>query len=170
MDEEPIPDRFGIQNCAFGKNGTPRRHNRKKISNALDISASTPQVMFYEKLALEVNAQASGLTVVRPATMRGESGNDQKFSVMATGNGQTFAFDICQQISEEQVLRTYMKQLDTGARTFIVSLGGRPSPLAVELAQNYGIGMLGPGDVGEFFSKRLLPQAATSKLAYEALA
>jgi len=125
--------------------------------------------MYYEKLALEVNAQASGLTVVRPAVLRGESGSDQRFTVVATGNGSTYAFDISQALDEDQILRTYMKQLDTGARTFIVGMGGRPTPRAVELAQSYGIGLLGPGDVEEFFSKRLVAQAVSRPLTAQSL-
>ena len=118
--------------------------------------------MFYEKLALEVNAGAAGLQVVRPAVVRGESGIDQRFTMLATGDGRSYAFDIVPQATEEQVLRTFVKQLDAKVTAFIVSLNGRPSERAKELANGYGIGIITPAEVGDFFSKKLVPQAATT--------
>jgi|SRR5579863_9454778 len=118
--------------------------------------------MFYEKLALEVNAGAAGLQVVRPAVVRGESGIDQRFTMLATGDGVSYAFDIVQQATEEQVLRTFVKQLDTKVTAFIVSLNGRPSQKAKELADGYGIGIITPVEVGDFFSKKLVPQAVSA--------
>lgn len=111
--------------------------------------------MYYEKLALEVNAAASGLEVVRPATLRGKSGFDQKFGFVASDGETMYAFDIYPQVSEKEVIRTYMKKMDSGAETYIVSLQGRPSEAVSDLARGYGIEVLGPGSVGDFFSKRI---------------
>jgi hypothetical protein len=113
------------------------------------------QHMYYEKLALEVNAAASGLGVVRPALLRGKSGFDQKFGFVASDGDTMYAFDIYPQVSEKEVMRTYIKKMDSGAETYIVSLQGRPSAAVANLARGYGIEILGPGSVGDFFSSRI---------------
>lgn len=114
--------------------------------------------MYYEKLALEVNAAASGLSVVKPASVKGKSGLDQKFTFVATDGTSTYAFDLYPEVGEKEVLRTYLKELDTGAETYMVCLQGKPTPEAADLAREYGLEVLGPGSVGEFFNKRIIQQ------------
>jgi hypothetical protein len=118
--------------------------------------------MYYEKLALEVNAAAAGLEVIKPASVRGESGRDQKFSFLATDGDTKYAFDIYPKIGEKEVLLTYIKKMDSGAETYIVSLQGRLPPEVAELARGYGIDVLGPGSVGDFFSSRITQQLRLS--------
>ena len=118
--------------------------------------------MYYEKLALEVNAAASGLEVIKPATLRGESGRDQRFSFLATDGVTMYAFDIYPKIVEKDVLLTYIKKMDSGAETYVVSLQGRPSQEVSDLARGYGIEILGPGSVGDFFSSRITEQLKVS--------
>jgi len=114
--------------------------------------------MYYEKLALEVNAGASGLTVIKPAVLTGKSGYDQKFTFVATDGASNYAFDIYTEVSEREVMRSYLKKLDTGAETYVVCLQGRLTPEAAALAREYGLGVLGPGSVGDFFNKRITQQ------------
>jgi hypothetical protein len=115
--------------------------------------------MYFEKLALEVNAVAAGLQVVKPATVRGRSGDDQRFAFVASDGSSTYAFEIFPEVSEKEVLRTYVKKLDAGVQACIVCLKGRPSVEASELACYYGIEVMGPGKVGDFFSRKVTPPA-----------
>jgi hypothetical protein len=111
--------------------------------------------MYYEKLALEVGATVAGLDVVKPAVLRGESGAEQRFTFVASDSSGTYAFDIYNEVKEVEVLRTYIKKMDTGANAYVVCLSGRPDAKAKELARNYGIDVLGPMEVGDFFSSRI---------------
>jgi len=114
--------------------------------------------MYFEKLALEVNAAASGLDVVKPAVIRGRSGIDQRFTFLAAEGTTMYAFDLYPQVSEKEVLKTYLKRLDTGAETYIVCLQGRPTLEAAFLARKFGIEVLGPGSVGDFFGEKITEQ------------
>ena len=111
--------------------------------------------MYYEKLALEVGATVAGFSVIKPAVIRGESGTDQRFTFVAADGSQMYAFDVCTEVGQVEILRMYVKKMDTGAKTFVICLSGRPKPEAQELANCYGIEVLGPKEVGDFFSKRI---------------
>jgi predicted RecB family endonuclease len=111
--------------------------------------------MYYEKLALEVGATVAGLDVVKPAVLRGESGLDQRFTFVAGDGPDMYAFDVYTEVRETEILRTYVKKMDTGAKAFVVCLSGRPDAKAKELARNYGIDVLSPMEVGDFFSTRI---------------
>jgi hypothetical protein len=111
--------------------------------------------MYYEKLALEVGATVAGLDVVKPAVIRGESGVDQRFTFVARDGSVMYAFDIYTDVRETEILRTYVKKMDTGVNAFVVCLSGRPDGKAKELARNYGINVLSPMEVGDFFSTRI---------------
>ena len=120
--------------------------------------------MYYEELALEVSASIAGLRVVKPPFMRGESGVEHRFSFVATDESTRYAFDVWQNVSEVEVLRTYIKALDTGAHAIIVCLSGKPTAEGKKLADSYRMDVLTPGDVGNFFSKRIIQQIrATSR-------
>ena len=123
--------------------------------NDLDTSGQQEPTMCYEKLALEVNARASGFDLVKPASVKGESGVDQRYSVVVSDGTQTYAIDILPRVGEAEVLRSYVKQLDTGARSFVVSLSGKPDSEVRAMADYYGVGVLTPADVDGFFSEKL---------------
>jgi hypothetical protein len=114
--------------------------------------------MYYEKLALEVNAAASGLDVIKPAVLKGRSGLDQKFTFVAADGPAMYAFDIYPEVGENEVMRAYVKKIDTGADTFVVCLQGKPTPEAADMARSYGIEVLGPGSVGDFFNRKITQQ------------
>jgi hypothetical protein len=111
--------------------------------------------MYYEKLALEVGARVVGLEVVKPAQIRGTSGEEHRFTFVAADGPEMYAFDVVPEASQLDILRTYVKKMDTGANAYVVCLSGRPSAEVRTLAKDYGIDVLGPGEVGDFFSGRI---------------
>jgi hypothetical protein len=121
--------------------------------------------MYYEKLALEVGATVAGLDVVKPAIIRGESGAEQRFTFVAADGSELYAFDVYTEVGEVEILRTYVKKMDTGANSFVVCLAGHPDARAKELAKNYGIDVLSPMEVGDFFSSRITRFIRTPKAA-----
>lgn len=121
--------------------------------------------MYYEKLALEVGATVAGFTVVKPSVIQGTSGNIQKFTFVASDGPEMYAFDVCTDVTQVEILRTYVKKMDTGAKTYVICLSGRPTPEAKEMARYYGIEILDPSDVGDFFCKKITQQIRSTKNA-----
>jgi hypothetical protein len=119
--------------------------------------------MYYERLALEVSATVAGLNVVKPPIITGASGVNHKFTFVATDGTANYAFDVYPDLGQVEILRSYVKKMDTGASTYIVCLSGRPSTDALEMARCYDMDILGPGDVGDFFSKRITAQILARK-------
>jgi predicted RecB family endonuclease len=119
--------------------------------------------MYYEKLALEVGATVAGFNVVKPAVIRGASGLDQRFTFVASDGPDTYAFDVSTEVGQREILQTYIKKMDTGAEVFAVCLSGKPKPEAREMAQHYGIEVLGPKEVGDFFSNRIALQVSFAR-------
>jgi hypothetical protein len=120
--------------------------------------------MSYERLALEVGATLAGLDIVRPAVIRGTSGVQHRFTFVATRGPLSYAFDICTEVGEVEVIRTYIKKLDTGARTLVVCPSGKVEPEARDLSESYGIEILGTKEVEDFFSKNITRQAGPSRV------
>ncbi len=112
--------------------------------------------MYYEKLALEVGATVAGFNVVKPPLLEGESGVEHKFTFVATDGDVAYAFDVYPEVGQVEILRAYVKKMDTGARTYVVCLSGRPTPEASGLARIYDVGILGPKEVGDFFSSKIV--------------
>jgi|SRR5579863_8269203 len=111
--------------------------------------------MYFEKLALEVNASIAGLETMKPAIIKGESGVDHKFTFLAMDDSKAFGFDIYPKVGEVEVLRAFVKKIDTGADVFVVCLSGRPEPEVQKMAEKYEVEVIGPGEVGNFFSSRI---------------
>jgi hypothetical protein len=114
--------------------------------------------VYYEELALEVNATIAGLEVRKPPVLCGKSGVEHKFAFLAADGPMRYGFDVCPQVGEIEILRAFVKKLDTGVEAFVVCLSGRPAPEGKELSAKYGIKVLSPGEVGDFFSKRISEQ------------
>jgi len=119
--------------------------------------------MYYERLALEVGATVAGLNVVKPPMLVGESGIEHRFTFVATDDTRKYAFDIYTELKETDIIYTYIKKMDTGAEAYVVCLSGRPNEKAKELARNYGIDVLTPMEVGDFFSTRITQFITASK-------
>jgi len=107
--------------------------------------------VYFEVLALEVCAAKEGFEVIKPATIRGTSGIEHKFSFLASKNGRMCAFDMYQDVGQVEVLRTFLKEIDTGATVALICLRGRPSDAGQKLAKEYGFRILTPADIETFF-------------------
>jgi hypothetical protein len=113
--------------------------------------------MYFEKLALEVNATTAGWEVIKPASSVGTSGTEHRFTFLASDSGHLYGFDLYPEIGEIEVLRTFIKEMDTGISGVLVCLSGRPSERAREVAAELGVRTLSPAEIGEFFkSERML--------------
>ena len=109
--------------------------------------------MYYEKLALEVGATVAGFDVLKPAVIMGASGVEHRFTFAATDGPAKYAFDVCSEAGEIEIIRAYVKQMDTGAKTFVICLSGKPKDEdSKQLSRSYGVDVLGPKEVGDFFS------------------
>ncbi len=108
--------------------------------------------MYFERLLLEIHANTAGWKVVRPPLRTGESGTQHRFSFLATDGTYFYGFDLCPEASERDVLDAATKMAETKTLTVIVNLSGRPKGDMAKLADDHGITILGPGDVGPFFS------------------
>lgn len=116
--------------------------------------------MYYERLALRSRLLVVGLKVIKPPVLRGESGVEHRFSLVAVDGPHIYGFDIYPDAGAVEVLRTYIKKLDIGASTFIVCLSGKPSDEAQRLASGYGIRILGPGEIEALFTDRFVARTA----------
>jgi hypothetical protein len=121
--------------------------------------------LYYEKLALEVGATVAGYEVMKPPVIMGASGVEQRFTFVAVEGSDRYAFDIYNDVGEVEILKTYVKKMDTGAETFVVCLSGRPKEQAKELSENYGIQILGPKEVGDFFTRRIAQLIGSRRLS-----
>ena len=119
--------------------------------------------MYFERMVLEIHANNAGWKTVKPPFCRGESGVDQNFSFLATDDTYLYGFDIYSDVTQEEVLRTYVKRVDTKVLTFIVSLSGRPKKEVARIADDYGITILGPADIEAFFRMDSIGQMAQSQ-------
>jgi hypothetical protein len=108
--------------------------------------------MYYEQLALEVGATVAGFHVAKPPILAGDSGVEHRFSFLAFDGERPYAFDVYDEVGQIELIRTYVKKMDTGANTVIVCLRGMPRDEAKELASFYGLAVLGPKEVGDFFN------------------
>jgi hypothetical protein len=119
--------------------------------------------MYFERLVLEIHSNNAGWKVVKPPFVTGTSGVPQKFSFLATDESCFYGFDIYNDVSQEEVLRTYMKRMDTKALTVIISLSGRPRKEVAKMADQYGITILSPADIESFFSLDSIEQRAGAR-------
>jgi len=107
--------------------------------------------MYFEKLALQVNATSAGWEVMEPPRCVGTSGVGHKFTLLASDSGQKYGFDLYPDVGEVEVLRTFIKEMDAGVSGVLVCMRGRPSEKAGKLAVELGVTILNPGEIGEFF-------------------
>jgi hypothetical protein len=113
--------------------------------------------VYFEKLALEINATAAGWEVVKPARRVGTSGVEHGFTFLTSDSRHLYGFDLYQEIGEIEVLRTLIKEMDTGISAVLVCLSGKPSERARQLAAELGVRILSPAEIGGFFrSEKML--------------
>lgn len=80
--------------------------------------------------------------IVTPPTLAGRSGVTHRFDLVARDGQDTRAFDIYEQLTETDVIKTYIKKLDTGASACIVCLSEKMTEGAGKLASEYGLNVL----------------------------
>jgi hypothetical protein len=113
--------------------------------------------VYFEKLALEITATTAGWEVIKPAWCMGTSGVEHRFTFLASDSGHMYGFDLYPEIGEIEVLRTFIKEMDTGASGVLVCLSGKPSGRAQDVAAELGVRILSPAEIGGFFkSEKML--------------
>ena len=114
--------------------------------------------MYYERLSLEVMATKLHWQIVSPPTLTGRSGITHRFDFLAMDGENQLAFDICEQLSETDVIKTYTKKLDTGASTYIVCPTEKISEGAGKLIAEYGLKVLRSDNIESAFKARMVEQ------------
>ena len=102
--------------------------------------------MEFEKLLLEIQATRAGWLVAKPPVLRGVSGATHKFSFLVSKWSVNQAFDIYDNVTDIEILRSFLKKIDTGASVDVICVKGRCSSSAEALAQEYGIRVLKAAD------------------------
>ena len=97
-----------------------------------------------EREANQMNAIATKFNWLTksPPTLTGNTGITHRFDFVALEGEKHITFDIYEQLGEIEVLRTFIKKLDTGASTYIVCLSDNITEQARKLAANYGLKIL----------------------------
>jgi hypothetical protein len=124
--------------------------------------------LFAERLTLEVEASKLGWYTVKPPRIVGNSGIEHSFSFVATSGHVKYAFDVYDQVTELEVLKTYARKFDTGSIVNLVSAKGTATSEAQNLAKEYGMKILRPEEVSPFFRSALIqnsPDQAEAKRA-----
>lgn len=116
--------------------------------------------MYYQRLSLEIIAAKLHWQIVNPPTLRGRSGVTHRFDFVAMDGQDMRVFDICEQLSETDVIRTYIKELDTGASAYIICLTEKITEGASKLASEYGLEVLRSDNIESTFrAKEIQPQS-----------
>ena len=114
--------------------------------------------MYSEKLVLEVIAAKHHWEVVSPPALTGRSGVTHRFDFVANNGQEKLVFDIFEGLSENDVIKTFIKKYDTGTSAYIICLGDMMERGAVELAREYGMKILRSGSVeSDFTTKEIQP-------------
>jgi hypothetical protein len=113
-------------------------------------------MMDWEKLTLSVQASKLGWEVVKPPFVRGESGVNHAFDFLATTSTVKYAFDVYQQITEIEVLNSYIKKVDTKSIVNLICVTGKTNDGASRLAEEYGMKVMRTAEIQAFFETLLL--------------
>jgi hypothetical protein len=120
----------------------------------------------YERLSLEVIAVKSNWQIVNPPTLAGRSGVTHKFDFVAMHGQFGLVFDICEQLSETDVIKTYIKKLDTGVSACIICHTEKMTEEARKLAAEYGLKVLRSDDIeSAFMARGTEPQSKEGRLS-----
>ena len=129
--------------------------SRPKIANGLTITWPYVRAgMYFEGLAVEIYATKAGLESVKPPRKKGASGVEHRFSFLADKEGRLCGFDFFPEVGEVEVLKSYAKQLDTGVKTYLICLKGKPTEGGAALLKEYGMRVLGPAEIAPFFDNK----------------
>lgn len=112
--------------------------------------------MYYERLSLEIIAAKLHWGIVSPPTLVGRSGITHRFDFVVVDGHGPLAFDIFDRMSETDVIRTFVKKLDTGASAYIICHTEKMSEGAGKLAAEYGLKVLHSDDIESAFRKKVI--------------
>jgi hypothetical protein len=112
--------------------------------------------MLTEKLTLEVQAVKLGWKVIKPPVIAGRSGVDHAFSFVASTGTINYAFDIYEEVSEMEVLKSFIKKFDTGSVVNIICATGKVGPSAEKMAKEYDIRIFDATNASQFFQVFLI--------------
>ena len=110
--------------------------------------------MYFESLAIEIYSTKAGWEPVKPPRTKGDSGVEHRFSFLGVQGDEGLAFDLCTDVGQVEVLRSYVKQLDTRVKVVMVCLKGRPTEEGLALAKEYGMRILSPAEIGTYFDRK----------------
>ena len=96
----------------------------------------------WQRLLLQVECEKAGYTTITPPVIKGQSGVTHRFSFLCESNETKVGFDIYKSLNEVEVMTTYIKKFDTGARCFILNLGEAPDGPTTRLITAYRIPVL----------------------------
>jgi hypothetical protein len=122
--------------------------------------------LYSERLSLEVIASKSRWQIVNPPTLTGRSGITHRFDFVAMDGQDRLVFDICERLSETDVIKTYIKKLDTGASACIICHAKEVTEGARRLAAEYGLKVLRSDSLESAFkATKIRPRSQSSSLA-----
>ena len=101
----------------------------------------------WQRLFLQVESEKAGYSTIAPPVIKGESGVTHRFSFLCESSETKMGFDIYKSLNEAEVMTTYIKKFDTGARCFIVNLGEAPDGPTTLLITEYHIPVLAGGGI-----------------------
>lgn len=107
-----------------------------------------------ERRSLKTTAAKLHWQIVSPPSLRGRSGVTHRFDFVATRGKDSLVFDICEQPSETDVIKTFIKKLDTGASACIICLTRKMTQEASKLAAEYGLKVLRSDNIESAFRAR----------------
>jgi hypothetical protein len=105
----------------------------------------------YERLLLEIIAARSHWQTLSPPSLRGRSGVMHRFDFVATDGRASLVFDVCEQVSEIDVIKTYTKKLDTGASACIICKNKKMTARARRLTAEYSLKVLSSDKIESAF-------------------
>lgn len=112
--------------------------------------------MSLEKVTLEVQAKRFGLQVVKPPVVISPSGTRYEFSFMASSGSILYAVDIYEDLTDNEVLKTYLKAFDAKATAFVLWTGKAKTAAADRLAKEYSMRILRVEELPGFFESIVL--------------
>lgn len=111
--------------------------------------------MSVEKLLLEVSSKKAGLQVIKPPALWGASGVEHMFSFLCMGSSKV-AVDIYEDVTEVEVIKTFVKSVDTGVQAHLIWTGERCTTAARNLAEEYAMRLMREEDIESFFESLVM--------------
>lgn len=115
---------------------------REKRTKSYLSPCVSEKSMAFESIYLELNAKRLGCQIEKPPVVTGQSGIVHRYSFLATCGDAKYGYDVYESVDVEAVLRTYIKQVDTGVSSCIVCTSGTITDDAKELSYLYGMKIL----------------------------